>query len=89
MKASIMSNWHGGKGSGRRSSQDDKKYADNYDLIFKKNTIKIDSAEVKGRKVTPDHGKIQVHKDESRYDRTTYKQDMLKQSDLNWDGNDD
>ncbi len=31
------SNWHGGKGSGRRSSQDDKKYADNWDAIFGKN----------------------------------------------------
>lgn len=30
------SNWHGGKGSGRRSSQDDKKYADNWDVIFGK-----------------------------------------------------
>ncbi len=30
------SNWHGGKGSGRRSSQDDSKYADNWDLIFGK-----------------------------------------------------
>ena len=29
------SNWHGGKGSGRRSSQDDKKYSDNWDKIFK------------------------------------------------------
>ena len=28
------SNWHGGKGSGRRNSQDDKKYADNWDKIF-------------------------------------------------------
>lgn len=28
------SNWHGGKGSGRRSSQDDKKYSDNWDKIF-------------------------------------------------------
>lgn len=31
------SNWHGGKGSGRRSSQDDSKYADNWDKIFGKN----------------------------------------------------
>ena len=30
------SNWHGGKGSGRRSSQDDSKYADNRELIFGK-----------------------------------------------------
>jgi hypothetical protein len=29
------SNWHGGKGSGRRGS-DDKKYADNWDAIFGK-----------------------------------------------------
>ena len=29
------SNWHGGKGSGRRGS-DDSKYADNWDKIFKK-----------------------------------------------------
>ena len=31
------SNWHGGKGSGRRSSQDDAKYADNWEKIFGKN----------------------------------------------------
>ena len=30
------SNWHGGKGSGRRSHQDDKKYADNWEAIFGK-----------------------------------------------------
>lgn len=33
------SNWHGGKGSGRRSSQDDKKYSDNWDKIFGKPKI--------------------------------------------------
>jgi len=30
------SNWHGGKGSGRRSTQDDNKYADNWEKIFGK-----------------------------------------------------
>ena len=30
------SNWHGGKGSGRRSSQDDSKYSDNWETIFGK-----------------------------------------------------
>lgn len=30
------SNWHGGKGSGRRSTQDDKKYTDNWEKIFGK-----------------------------------------------------
>jgi len=33
-KTMKKSNWHGGKGSGRRNSQDDKKYADNWDKIF-------------------------------------------------------
>ena len=35
------SNWHGGKGSGRRSSQDDNKYADNWEKIFGKPKSKI------------------------------------------------
>lgn len=28
-----MTQWHGGKGSGRRKAQNDKKYADNFDSI--------------------------------------------------------
>jgi hypothetical protein len=35
------SNWHGGKGSGRRSSQDDKKYSDNWDKIFGKKVKEV------------------------------------------------
>jgi hypothetical protein len=35
------SNWHGGKGSGRRSSQDDKKYSDNWDAIFGKKAKQV------------------------------------------------
>jgi hypothetical protein len=35
------SNWHGGKGSGRRSSQDDKKYSDNWDAIFGKKVKQV------------------------------------------------
>lgn len=35
------SNWHGGKGSGRRGS-DDSKYADNWDKIFGKKKEKIE-----------------------------------------------
>ena len=31
-----MSQWHGGKGSGRRKGRDDDKYRDNYDRIFGK-----------------------------------------------------
>lgn len=36
------SNWHGGKGSGRRSSQDDKKYSDNWEKIFGKKSKTFD-----------------------------------------------
>ena len=36
------SNWHGGKGSGRRSSQDDNKYADNWEVIFGNKKINPD-----------------------------------------------
>ena len=31
-----MSQWHGGKGSGRRKGRDDAKYRDNWDAIFGK-----------------------------------------------------
>lgn len=31
-----MSQWHGGKGSGRRKGADDAKYRDNWDAIFGK-----------------------------------------------------
>lgn len=39
------SNWHGGKGSGRRSGQDDSKYADNWEQIFGKSRDNINSRE--------------------------------------------
>ena len=32
----MTKQWHGGKGSGRRSNQDDNKYADNWEKIFGK-----------------------------------------------------
>ena len=76
-----MSKWHGGKGSGRRTNRDDKAYSDNWDKIFGKKDIKV-------RKTTPDHGNTQVHKDKSKYDRKSYKDELRSQSDLNWDGND-
>jgi len=45
VKLSTMkkSNWHGGKGSGRRSSQDDSKYADNWEKIFGKPRANINT----------------------------------------------
>lgn len=47
------SNWHGGKGSGRRGS-DDKKYADNWEQIFGKprDNISTRDKEIKNGKNT-------------------------------------
>ena len=45
-----MSNWHGGKGSKRRNS-DEKLYADNWEKIFGKK-----EPELKVRKKTPSQG---------------------------------
>jgi hypothetical protein len=42
------SNWHGGKGSGRRTNQDDKAYSDNWDAIFGKKDKQQDMAELNG-----------------------------------------
>ena len=58
-----MSNWHGGKGSKRRNS-DDKTYADNWEIIFGKK-----KPDVKVRKETPSHGASKVHSDKTKYDR--------------------
>ena len=52
-------NWHGGKGSKRRNS-DDKLYSDNWEKIFGK-----PKPEVSVRKETPTHGLTQVHKDKT------------------------
>jgi len=58
-----MKQWHGGKGSKRRNS-DDKTYADNWEKIFGKK-----KPEITTRKETPSHGLTQVHKDKTKYNR--------------------
>jgi hypothetical protein len=75
-----MSNWHGGKGSKRRNSNEEA-YRDNFDKIFGK---KVD---VKVRKETPEHGKTQVHRDKTKYSRKDFKDKQRELTDLNWDGN--
>lgn len=55
-----MSNWHGGKGSKRRNS-DENLYADNWERIFGKK-----KPELKSRKQTPSHASTQVHKDKTK-----------------------
>lgn len=58
-----MSNWHGGKGSKRRNSNEEA-YADGWELAFgkKKPVVKV-------RKETPSHGASQVHSDKTKYNR--------------------
>ena len=58
-----MSQWHGGKGSKRRNSNE-KLYSDNWEKIFGKPEPKI-----KEHKKTPPHGLTQVHKDKTKYNR--------------------
>lgn len=55
-----MTQWHGGKGSKRRNS-DEELYADNWERIFGKK-----KPELKSRKETPSHGLTQVHKDKTK-----------------------
>ena len=75
--------WHGGKGDKTRGLGGNT-YADNWETIFGK-----PKPDVKVRKITPDHSKTAVHKDKSKPRRVDYKEDLRKQRDLNWDGNDD
>lgn len=49
--------WHGGKGSGRRSSQDDSKYADNWEKIFGKTSHISKDTTRGGAKPTKDKNK--------------------------------
>lgn len=68
-----MKQWHGGKGSTRRNSNDET-YADNWEKIFGKK-----KPDVKVRKETPSHGASQVHSDKTKYDRKAMtKEDFLK-----------
>ena len=53
-------NWHGGKGSKRRNS-DDKLYSDNWEKIFGK-----PKPEISVRKETPTHGSTHIHKDKTK-----------------------
>jgi len=59
--------WHGGKGSKRRNSNDSL-YADNWDKIFGKK-----KPEVTVRKETPNHAATQIHKDRTKVIPRRYK----------------
>jgi hypothetical protein len=59
--------WHGGKGSKRRNSNDSL-YADNWEKIFGKK-----KPEVAVRKETPNHATTQIHKDQTKVIPRRYK----------------
>ena len=56
-----MSKWHGGKGSGRRTTANNSAYEDGWEKIFgKKKPV------VKALKQTPSHGSTKVHVDKKK-----------------------
>ena len=59
--------WHGGKGSKRRNSNEEL-YADNWAPIFGKK-----KPEVKARPAQPSHSITQIHKDKSKVIPRKYK----------------
>jgi len=59
--------WHGGKGSKRRNSNEEA-YADGWELAFGKK-----KPEIKARKAQPDHSVTQIHKDKSKVIPRKYK----------------
>ncbi|MDA9002862.1 hypothetical protein N9J19_00670 [bacterium] len=73
----MSKQWHGGKGDTPRASNGSA-YADGWELAFGKK-----KPEVKARKSTPKVAQSKVHRDK----KNDYKRTVLKQSDLNWDGN--
>jgi hypothetical protein len=66
-----MSNWHGGKGSKRRNSNEEL-YSSNWEKIFGKPEPKI-----KTRVITPKHGVSKVHSDKTKYTRKSKYYDKL------------
>ena len=59
----MAKQWHGGKGSKRRNSNEEL-YADNWEKIFGKPEPKV-----KSRKAQPSHSVTQVHRDKTKYNR--------------------
>lgn len=67
----TMSKWHGGKGSGRRTTANNSAYDDGWEKIFGK-----EKPVIKGRKQTPSHGLTQVHKNKKKPTRVDLKKEL-------------
>lgn len=63
----MSKQWHGGKGSKRRNSNEEA-YADGWELAFGKK-----KPEVKARKAQPSHSITQIHTDTSKVIPRHYK----------------
>ena len=63
----MSKQWHGGKGSKRRNSNEEA-YADGWELAFGKPEPKV-----KARKAQPKHSVTQIHKDKSKVIPRHYK----------------
>ena len=57
----TMSKWHGGKGSGRRTTANNAAYDEGFERIFGKK-----KPDIKVRKQTPSHGSTKVHVDKKK-----------------------
>ena len=71
-----MSKWHGGKGSGRRTTANNAAYDEGYERIFGKK-----KPDIKVRKQTPSHGATQVHKNKKKPSRVDLKRELRDNTD--------
>ena len=67
----MSKQWHGGKGSKRRNSNEEA-YADGWELAFGKPEPKV-----KARKAQPKHSVTKVHEDKTKYNRRTKNNKQL------------
>jgi len=61
LEVGTMSKWHGGKGSGRRTTANNAAYDEGFERIFGKK-----KPDIKVRKQTPSHGSTKVHVDKKK-----------------------
>ena len=72
----MSKQWHGGKGSGRRTTANNSAYDEGWEKIFgKKKPV------IKGRKQTPSHGATQVHKNKKKPSRVDLKRELRDNTD--------
>ena len=72
----MSKQWHGGKGSGRRTTANNAAYEDNWEKIFCKK-----KPDLKARKQTPSHGATQVHKNKKKPSRVDLKRELRDNTD--------